>query len=222
MSIKTIVFDMDGVIFDSEKMMQDIFMELGEKLQLPDNREIVNEFAGMAGSFIKQKMGEYLGDEKKGKKYYNKFCIRYVIDVVLRGVPVKNGIEELLKYLKERGYAMAVASSSKTLPVKYMLKKAGLKKYFKEITGGDKIKHKKPAPDIYLLSCKKLNVEPRNCYAVEDSVVGAKSAIAAGMKVFIIPDLQQPDEYNRENAEKVFLDAIELKNYLFALDNQKS
>lgn len=212
--IKTIIFDMDGVIFDTERMMAKSSLQVCKEMNIVDGEKFVQDNAGINGSRIKVVAGNILGSKTKGKRFYRRFAYLYVKDVLLHGTPLKEGIAELLAYLQDNGYTMAVASTSKTFVVKLLLKRAGLIGYFRQVIGGDKIENKKPAPDIYLKSIKELGITCEECYAVEDSIVGARASIDANIKTIIIPDLQQPDEYNKQYAYKIFKNGVELLAYL--------
>lgn len=219
--IKTVIFDMDGVLLDTERMMTECSLTICKKLGVENAEQLALENAGVAGSEIRKKMGEILGGGyNEGKRFYQKFGALYVKRLLLEGIPVKENIEETLKYLKEHGYTLAVASTTKTPLVKLMLSICGLKKYFDSIMGGDKVENRKPAPDIYLKSMEKIGKTSEECYAVEDSLVGAKASIDAGIKTIIIPDLQEPNEYNKENAYKIFDSAKDLLEF-FKKENEE-
>ena len=94
----------------------------------------------------------------------------------------------------------------------------GLKRYTKVCVGGDQVHSRKPDPAVYLEVCKILKVNPNDCIALEDSIVGARSAIDAGLKTIIIPDLQQPDEYNKAHAYMMFNTLFDVLEYVRTLD----
>ena len=113
------------------------------------------------------------------------------------GIPVKPGVREILEWLKSAGYAVGLASSTKREAVLSHLKHTGLEDYFSVVVGGDMVEHSKPRPDIYLLACDRLGVEPGEAYAIEDSPNGIRSAHAAGMCPVMVPDMIAPDEEMR-------------------------
>ena len=108
------------------------------------------------------------------------------------GTPVKEGVREILEYLKENGYIIGMASSSSKESVMGHLKETGLEKYFRAVITGDMVEHSKPDPDIYLKACEELGVTPTNVVAIEDSHNGVRSAYRAGMKPVMVPDLIEP------------------------------
>ena len=116
---------------------------------------------------------------------------------VEKEVPLMKGTKELLEYLKSIGARVAIASSTRRPVIEHHLQLTGLSEYFEKIISGDLVTHSKPAPDIYLMACKELGVEPSDTFAIEDSYNGIRSAAAAGLKTIMIPDMQP---YNDEMA----------------------
>ena len=129
------------------------------------------------------------------------------------GIPVKAGVRELLSFLKINGYRLGLASSTRYAVVKEELEGAGLFDFFEIVVGGDMVRRSKPAPDIYQKACEELAVEP---YAVEDSKNGVRSAVEAGLRVFLIPDLIAPDDEMKKMAYQIYPDLIELRRQFFA------
>lgn len=116
---------------------------------------------------------------------------------------MKAGVEELLKYLKETGYKIAIASSTRSALVKEQIEDAGLMKYFDVIVGGDQVKKSKPEPDIFLKAAELLVVKPENAYVIEDSYNGIRAAKSAHMRPIMVPDMVQPDEEMQDKAWKI-------------------
>ena len=113
-------------------------------------------------------------------------------------MPQKQGIKELLQWLKDNGIKTAVASSTNRETVKQELADGGLLDYFSVVIGGDMIERSKPAPDIFMEACRQLNVLPEDSFIIEDSYNGIRAAHAAGAKAIMVPDLLQPTEEIRE------------------------
>ena len=122
-------------------------------------------------------------------------------------------MKKILPYLQQAGYEIGLASSSKYESVINHLKRAEIIDYFSVIVTGDMIEHSKPKPDIYLLACRKLGVEPGEAYAVEDSPNGIRSAHAAGMKPIMVPDMVQPDAEMERLSFLIFEDLIQVMKY---------
>ena len=102
--------------------------------------------------------------------------------------------KQTLEYLKDKGYRIALASSTRGPVVTRQLEKAGLLSFFESLSTGDQVSHSKPDPEIYKLACKSLNLPPKKCAAVEDSPNGIKSAKSAGLFTIMVPDRIEPDE----------------------------
>ncbi len=113
-------------------------------------------------------------------------------DIEKKGMPVKKGLFELLVFLRERSIKFTIATSS-ARKNGYFLQKAGIAEYFGEIVTGDMISRGKPDPDIYLKACELIGMNPGDCIALEDSLMGIQSAHRAGLKPVMIPDLVPPD-----------------------------
>ena len=112
-------------------------------------------------------------------------------------------IEELLKYLKESNYKVAVASSSNIDHIINNMEKTGLKKYIDKFASGAEVENGKPAPDVFLLAAERLGVKPEECLVLEDSKAGVIAGNSAGAKVIMVPDMFEPDEVCKEKAYKI-------------------
>ena len=110
---------------------------------------------------------------------------------------MKPGVGEILEWLKASPYKVGLASSTGEGAVRSHLEQTGLSEYFSILVTGDMVEHSKPQPDIYLLACERLGVEPGEAYAIEDSPNGIRSASSAGMRTVMVPDMIQPDEEMR-------------------------
>lgn len=143
--------------------------------------------ADKAVEIIKTEFGEGFDAVKFkqiGKNYSYDYFNTY-------GVPEKPGLYEILDYLKNKGYKIALASSTSSQSVHHHLKEKDIEKYFDAVICGDMVEKSKPEPDIYLKACAQLNENPDNCIAIEDSKNGILSAHRAGLQVIMVPDLWQ-------------------------------
>lgn len=129
-------------------------------------------------------------------------------------MPIKPGVRELLSFLRINGYRVGLASSTRKEVIVSELSQTGMLDFFEVIVGGDMVKRSKPAPDIYIEACQRMKADPQNTYAVEDSKNGLKSALAAGLKVHLVPDLISPDEEMKQMAYAVWPSLIELRQHL--------
>lgn len=186
---KTVIFDLDGVIFDSEQVVRQGWRYGAEQLQLGDVDHLFLQCMGTNHIFTERLLQEQFGPQfsyEEFRKYTRKFFYNYTDTY---GLPVKPGTRELLDYLKQNGYAVGLASSSTLQYILNGLRQAQLIDYFSVIVSGEHLKRSKPEPDIYLMACEKMAVAPAEAYAIEDSYNGIRSASRAGMQPIMVPDL---------------------------------
>ena len=210
-----VIFDLDGVIFDSERACLASWREVAKKYYLENIDEVFRKCIGT---------NKYQTREIVEKEYAPKFGVGFSDTVLAEGsiifhqnydngrLPLKKGVPEIFDFLKERNIPMAVASSTRRAVVCEELEAAGLLSYFEKIIGGDAVKISKPNPEIYLIACKEMNVQPQNAYAVEDSYNGVRAAHAAGMHALMVPDLIAPDDEMRSLSEYICEDLLELRS----------
>ncbi|MBR0456901.1 MAG: HAD family phosphatase [Firmicutes bacterium] len=210
----TIIFDMDGVVFDTERLYYECYISAAEQLGLADIEEVINKCFGMTVEETDKMLIAHYGDcipleefDRLSYEFYRKRCDEY-------GVPLKKGVVELLTFLKECGVRVALASSTEMGIVERQLRSAGLLDYFDVIVSGDMVDNSKPSPDIFLLTAQKLQTDIADCIVVEDSFNGVRAAHAAGATVFMVPDLLQPTEEIQALTDKVFASLIEVQEYL--------
>lgn len=189
--MNAVVFDMDGVLFDTEKVCMLSWDRAGEQMGVGKAGYMIYKTLGMTAEkaieILQNEFGENF-DAVKFKQMGRKFSYEY-FDTY--GVPEKEGLYEILDYLKSKNYKIAVASSTGSDSVHHHLKEKHIESYFDAVICGDMVSKSKPEPDIYFTACKALSEKPENCYAVEDSRNGLLSAYRAGCKVIMIPDLWQ-------------------------------
>lgn len=192
--VKAVIFDMDGLIFDTEKVfMQQLAVAMKERgYEL--SRDIYIQTLGLAGSKLESIMYEHYGADYPFNECGHAAQNQVVMIAETVGLDVKPQIRELLEKLNKEGVACAVASSTKSEYVKKYLEHAGLIKYFDEIVGGEMVKYSKPEPDIFLMACEKLNKAPGEALVLEDSENGVRAAFAAGIPVICVPDLKEPSK----------------------------
>ncbi len=187
--IKAVVFDMDGIMFDTERQGQEAMLAVGKQLGMPDIETFSVECLGATGASIAVNFAQRYGHMMTSEEFWGK-TRQYRKD---RGqqddVPLKTGLIELLDYLKEHGYKIAVATSTNYEKVMHNFDVTGVQGRFDAVVCGDMISRSKPAPDIYLRAAELLGVAPQECMALEDSPNGIRSGIAAGMYTVMIPDM---------------------------------
>lgn len=211
---KAVVFDMDGVIFDSEALVMEIWKDMGEKYHIADVETTMYKCIGVNAVETKQIFMDTYGEDFPYEDYIKEVSQIFHERADHGELPVKPGVEELLSYLKEEGYIIGLASSTREASVRQELTDAGLISYFQELTCGDMLKASKPKPDIYLMACEKLGVAPADAIAIEDSYNGIRSAYSAGMRPIMVPDLIGPNEEMQEKSEQIFENLMQVKDWL--------
>ena len=208
-----VIFDMDGVIFDSERLVLECWEKTGARYQLEGMREAFLPCIGTNDVRTREIVLERYGADFPYDEFRRESSLLYHGIVDQGGLPVKLGVRELLSYLTENDVPIAVASSTRLEVVTQELKQAGLFESFHVVMGGDQLKRSKPEPDIYLMTCKKLNIDPACAYAIEDSYNGIRSAFAAGMKPIMVPDMLPPTEEMRDKSVVVLENLLQVKDW---------
>ncbi len=211
---KAVIFDMDGVIFDSEKLYMQCCIESAEIFGVQDIENTVFSCIGlntqMTHAFYKKKYGDDFPIEDFWKECTGRFAKKSQDGLL----PVKDGARELLVYLKDKKLPTAIASSTRSGIVKRELEAAELISYFDVIVGGDEVEKSKPEPDVFLLAAEKLGFNIKDCAVIEDSINGIKAARASGGFVIMVPDLVQPVEEMKIFTDIIFPSLTEVKSFL--------
>lgn len=215
--ITTILFDMDGTLIDSEPLSARAWRQAADALHAPVSDEMIRSFVGRPIKAIMNMIAEKLGSREFADTLYADYRARKTL-IYDQELELKPQVAESLPALKEAGFRMAVATSSRREITLHNLERLGILDYFESLTTGDEVENGKPNPDIYLLACKRMEAEPAACAVIEDSINGVRSGHAAGCPVFMIPDLTQPDAELRSLCTDVLpdmsklLDAIRRQN----------
>lgn len=214
MNIKTVVFDMDGVLFDTERLCMESWVQVAEELDIHDMEEVFPLCIGLNANDTKALILNHYGQDFPYEEYKVKTSQWFWKEIKENGLSIKTGVKEILAFLKENGYKIGLASSTKYEAVIKHLERAGIRDYFAEVVTGDMVEHSKPQPDIYLLACEKLGVKPGEAYAIEDSPNGIRAAYAADMKPIMVPDMIAPDEEMKQLSFVIYNDLLEVRNFL--------
>ena len=191
---KQVIFDMDGVIFDSEALVLSCWKIVAEKYGLEGIEDVFRMCIGTNHAETMHIVRRQLGETFDYEVFSTAASALSHKKTDLDGVPVKEGVRELLCYFRDNGYRIGLASSTRKEVVVQELGQAGLLDYFSVVVGGDMVRRSKPDPEIYLRACREMEADPTETFAIEDSLHGVRAAHAAGMRVFMVPDLVEPDE----------------------------
>ncbi|WP_370808307.1 HAD family hydrolase [Eubacterium ramulus] len=190
--MNTILFDMDGTLFDTEKHYQwawrKAIADAGYEL---DASEVL-KLRSLGAPYNVAQFQEWFGEEVDYRAIRQE-RVDLMKDMLAHEIPLKPQVPQTLEKLRQMGYSMAVVTATAQEQAVSNLKLAGLLPFFDHVISASMVKRGKPAPDVYLHACEVLGVQPENCYAVEDSPNGVMSAHAAGCRTIMIPDLSQPD-----------------------------
>ena len=204
MEIKAVLFDMDGLMVDTESLSTEAFINSAKAQGYNMTKEETLKVLGFTKVNIYQFWIDYFqGTNVDGKKLVDDHY-KYIENVLYTVGPEKMPyVDELLKYLKENNYKVAVASSSDTADIKNNLEKTKLEKYIDEIASGAEVENGKPAPDVFLLAAKRLGVDAKDCLILEDSKAGVKAGKASGAMVFMVPDMFTVDKECEDTADRI-------------------
>ena len=211
--IKAVIFDMDGVILDTETMCDKTWTITAEEMNIGGMDKTLNICRGGNTKDTKAKLKEIYGQDFDSDHFINRSVELFREIEFSTGIPLMPYAEECLKYLK-KNYKVALASSTSGPTVQRQLTNAGLIEYFETRTTGDMVSHSKPDPEIYAKACESLGLDPTQCVAVEDSPNGIRSATAAGMRAIMVPDKIAPDQEMKNKCWKICKSLKDLEEIL--------
>lgn len=192
--IQAIIFDMDGLLLDSERIVKRSWDEAGDEMGIANMGGHIYHTLGKNREWRDAYFRETLGEEFPIEDFQKRAGRSFYKIVDHEGMPLKEGVRELLTYAKAKGYKIAVATSSSREYSIRALTEAGIFAYLDGGVFGDMVQHSKPDPEIYKKACRCIGMPAEACLALEDSPAGVRSAYAAGLKVIVVPDLLEPPE----------------------------
>ena len=213
-NFKAVVFDMDGVIFDSERATMECWIEIADKYGIDDIEKPYYACIGTTMVRTREIMLENYGKDFPYDKYNEEASKMYHSKYDGGRLPMKKGVIELLTYLKSEGKIIALASSTRRQTVMSQLKDAGILDYFDAVICGDMVQRSKPAPDIFLKACEEIQVLPEKTYVIEDSYNGIRAASVGKLHPIMVPDLLPENEEMDKLSEVILKDLLEVKEYL--------
>ena len=196
--IKAVIFDLDGVVIDSEPVaygiLRDMVAPYGGDISLEEyTTQYLGRTVAMGMTTIKNTFDAPESEEELFEKY-----MAMERERVASGIPLKPGAKDILIYLKDKGIKTIVASSSVRERAEKILASHDILKYFDDLVFGYEVPRGKPHPDIFLKACEKLNVSPEEAIVLEDSEAGINASYSAGIPVICIPDMKYPQSQYKE------------------------
>ncbi len=211
--IRAAVFDMDGLLLDTERVARESWRKAGAEFHIDDIDSILDACVGRNEAGDREVFRQRLGEDFPYEEFRarTRALSHAATDVE---VPVKAGAKEILTALKAHGIRLAVASSTRNVTVRDQLSRAGLLEFFDAVVTGDTVENGKPHPEIYLKACDALQTAPEECIAFEDSCNGLRSAYRARMYPIQIPDLIPPNLESNALSWKTFPSLAAAQEYL--------
>lgn len=188
-----VLFDMDGLLLDSERIALAIMAECAAEIGLDWAPQVGMRMIGRNVVDANRVLRDHYGDDARLSLLPGAFRARYDRHIDEGAIPLKPGVTTLLDLLEHHAIPRAVATSTQRERASRKLARNDLLHRFDALIGGDEVERGKPAPDIYLAAANAIGVEPARCLVLEDSNTGARAGLAAGMTVIMVPDLLEPD-----------------------------
>lgn len=217
MEINAVIFDMDGVIFDTESLYLKHWCSIFSKYGYEMTKENYVLVMGRGRKVVKEKFLGIYGENLPIDNMYKEKDYELSKYIEENEVPIKEGAYELLEFLKANGYKVALATSAKRGRAMKHLKDSRFENYFDVIITGEDIEKTKPNPEIFLKALERLNIEPKKAVVIEDSIAGIKAAKNAGIFAIHVPDLKEPDEEIIKEADIIVSNLLEVKSIVLNL-----
>jgi beta-phosphoglucomutase-like phosphatase (HAD superfamily) len=217
MNVQAVIFDMDGLMLDTEPLYKSAWQrasaELGYELDDATHARLV----GRPTADCEVALVDQFGAAFRLDDFRARWPTLWKTAATGGGIRTKPGLFELLTLLAKSALPVAVATSSNADDTTFSLGEAGLLERFAVVVTGDQVARGKPAPDIYLKAARQLRVDPTRCVALEDSEAGVLAATGAGMTTLLIPDSTPPSDVAAQAAFRVLPSLIEARQVMAAL-----
>ncbi|MCC5889538.1 MAG: HAD family phosphatase [Alkalibacterium sp.] len=208
---KLFIFDMDGLMFDTEPLYFKANMKTAEKVGIAFDYSFYKQYIGSSEKDFFEAMYNQFDEEKV--THFISESARDLKEALFADSPIlKKGLKDLLVYIEEKGYKAVVASSSEREVIHQLLENAGIQNYFDGVIGGNEVNHSKPDPEIFIKAKNLVSEDNLDVLVLEDSINGIKAANAAGFPVVMVPDLIEPDDEVRNLTLDICHDLHEVLN----------
>lgn len=198
-----VVFDMDGVLIDSERVIRHAARHAAVEIDRVLTDDFYMQVMGLPGQQVEAAFMREFGTDFPLADYRQRFERLYRAALQTNGIQAKPGVPALLQSLRRHGIPIAVATATRSGNAESALTAAGLIEHLPVCVTGDQVTNGKPAPDIFLAAAARLGIPAEACIAVEDSEVGARAAVAAGMRTLMVPDFRPPSAEIRSLVHEV-------------------
>ncbi|WP_315066944.1 HAD family phosphatase [uncultured Clostridium sp.] len=212
--VDAVIFDMDGVLIDSERISFKCFQEVLKDYDYEMDEKVYLKFIGRNYDGIGKVLKEEYGEDFPFEEIYKKKSKMALEFTNKNGVKVKPDVHELIDYLNNKNYKIAVATSTRRERAIELLGEARIKDKVNYVVCGDQVEHSKPNPEIFLKAAKGLDVKPENCMVIEDSDAGITAAHAAKMVGIHVPDMKELEDETKKLAFKICRNLIDVKEFL--------
>ncbi len=209
MIIEGAIFDMDGLMMDTERLVFENWQEIMTKKGYSYTADDFRKTIGKRRIETEQIMKAQYGEDFPYLECADECHVLFIEKTERDGIPVKKGLFELLQVLKERGVKTAVATSTRRPSAERALSMTGAMPYFDAVVCGEDVTEGKPDPEVFLKAAERIDVEPDKCAALEDSPSGITAAYRAGMKTIMVPDFIEPDDEIRDMLDLLCADLEE-------------
>lgn len=211
--LELVVFDVDGLMLDTESVWKIAFDKAGDKYGIKDmGSTLFPKLIGKSGRDEKEVLDRYLSSDIQ--ELVIKEWERIGYGMLEKEVPVKPGLNEILDFLDAHHIKKAVATTTRRELTEERLKRVGVYDRFDYVLCGDEVINRKPDPEIYLSVLKKMDTDARNALVLEDSVVGVEAAYRAGIDCIQVPDIIAPTDVQKKQTVYTAKDLIEAKDYI--------
>lgn len=216
--IKGIIFDMDGLMIDSETVTFNSYINVLKTYGLDFNLDMYKCLLGKNAQNARDHLIKWYGEDFPLQEAWDKIYNGVQVELK-KAVPLKKGLLELLEYLKKNDYKMVIATGSVRWRVSEIMNSAKLTSYFMDMVCSEDVEIGKPNPEVFLKASAKMNLDPSEVLVLEDSESGILAAHNGNMKVICIPDMKYPEDIYVEKATGIFSSLEEVIPYLEAQKN---
>lgn len=216
-----VIFDMDGLLLDTERIAYQAWMQAAREweLELPDALyyQVIGRNLRDTEDIFKAHFGPSFPfhEVRQSRLNYGEELI------AAQGLGTRPGATELLHTLQTHAVPKAIATSTARREAWRRLQIARLSEQFDILCGGDEVERGKPAPDLFMLAAKRLNVPPATCVVLEDSEYGVQAAHEAGMIPLLVPDIKPPSEHGKALAHNIYASLHEVRTAMLAVLNRE-